>query len=119
MIDFLIFLIAPKSANTVPLFKTQKKSRGNYRPVSFLPNVSKTYERCRLFCRMSSYFLKVISKCQYGLRQGLSLLYCLISMTEKYKKPLDNGNIFSALLTDLSKAFYCLPHEIIVGKLNV
>ena len=28
MIDFLIFPVAPKSANTVPLFKTQKKIKG-------------------------------------------------------------------------------------------
>ena len=31
---------------------------------------------------------------------------------------MDNGNVFGALLTDLSKAFDCLPHDFIITKLN-
>ena len=34
------------------------------------------------------------------------------------KKAVDNGNVFGALLTDLSKAFDCLPHDFIIAKLN-
>ena len=29
-----------------------------------------------------------------------------------------NKKTFGALLTDLSKAFSCLPHDLLVGKLN-
>ena len=32
--------------------------------------------------------------------------------------PLDNGNVFGALLTDLSKVFDCLAHDLIIAKLN-
>ena len=39
-------------------------------------------------------------------------------MTEKQKKAVDNGNIFGGLLTDLSKAFDCFPHDLIIAKLN-
>ena len=31
---------------------------------------------------------------------------------------MDNGNVFGALLTDISKAFGCLPHDLIIAKLN-
>ena len=31
---------------------------------------------------------------------------------------MDNGNVIGALLTDLSKAFVCLPHDLIIAKLN-
>ena len=34
------------------------------------------------------------------------------------EKEVDNGNAFGALLTDLSKAFDCLPLDLIISKLG-
>ena len=39
-------------------------------------------------------------------------------MLERFKKALDNKNKFGALLTDLSKAFDCLNHDLLVAKLD-
>ena len=39
-------------------------------------------------------------------------------MLEKWKRTIDNGKVFGALLTDLSKAFDYIPHELIIGKWN-
>ena len=39
-------------------------------------------------------------------------------MVERWKNAVDKGKVFGALLTDLSKAFDCLPHELIIAKLN-
>ena len=61
---------------------------------------------------------KFIFKYQCGFRKGYNAQYCLLAMIEKWKKAVDNGNVFGALLTDLSKAFDCLPHDLIIGKLN-
>ena len=39
-------------------------------------------------------------------------------MLEKWKKALDNKEAFGALLTDLSKSFDYLNHELLIAKLH-
>ena len=39
-------------------------------------------------------------------------------MLEHWKSEVDKRQVFGALLTDLSKAFDCLSHELIIAKLN-
>ena len=39
-------------------------------------------------------------------------------MLEKWKSAIDNKKMFGALLTDLSKTFDCLSHDLLIAKLN-
>ena len=60
-----------------------------------------------------------LSKYQCGFCRGYNAQRCLISLIEKWKKSVDNGGAFCALLTDLSKPFNYLPHEVLIAKLDV
>ena len=60
----------------------------------------------------------LFSKQQCGFRKGYSTQYCLLSMLEKWKSAVDKGKYFGALLADLSKAFDCVFHELILAKLH-
>ena len=59
-----------------------------------------------------------LSKYQCRFRRGFSAQNCLQEMLEKWKSAVDKGKAFGVLLTDLSKAFDCLSHELIIAKLN-
>ena len=39
-------------------------------------------------------------------------------MLEIWKEATDNNKAFGALLTDLSKAFDCLNHDLLIAKLH-
>ena len=47
-----------------------------------------------------------------------STQYSLTAMIEKWRKNMDKGKSWVALLTDLSKAFDCIVHEFLIAKLE-
>ena len=107
-----------KIAGITPVHKKDETtSTGNYRPVSILPSISKIFER-NMYNQISTYIDSHLSKYLCGFRKGYSTQQCLIVMLEKWKKEFDNHNTAGALLTDLSKAFDCLNHELLIAKLE-
>ena len=113
-----VFPSALKLANVIPVFKKgDKNAKENYRPVSILSNISKIFERC-IFRQISDFMDTFLSKYQCGFRKGYSTQYCLLAMLEKWKSAVDKLKSFGALLTDLSKAFDCLSHELLLAKLH-
>ena len=80
-----------KLADVTPVYKKRSKnSKDNYRPVSILSNISKTYERC-IYDQIQLFFDSLWSKYQCGFRRGYNAQHCLITLIEKWKKSVDNG----------------------------
>ena len=107
-----------KYADVTPIHKKDDKTdKENYRPISILPNLSKVYERL-MYNQIYPYFNLLFSKFQCGFRKGFNAQHCLLAMIEKWRETLDKGGETGAVLTDLSKAFDCIDHNLLIAKLD-
>ena len=84
--------------------------------MSILTNILKIHEKL-LYNQLSKYFDSLLATNQCGFRKGFSSQYCLLVILEKFKEAIDRGNQFGALLIDLSKAFDCIDHTLLIAKL--
>ena len=57
-----------------------------------------------------------MSRYQFGFQKGHSTQQCLLVMIEKWHQSLDKGGHYGALVTNLSKAFDCLSHDLLIAK---
>ena len=107
-----------KVADVTPIPKTKEKTLlKQYRPVSLIPIISKLFER-NMFDQTSSYIENFLSPYLFGYRKGHSTEQCLMIMIEAWKKALDKNGVAGGILTDLSKAFDCLSHDLLIAKLE-
>ena len=52
-----------------------------------------------------------LSKCLTGFRKSHGTQHLLVTMLEKWKKAVDDGEYVSPLFLDLSKAFDAINHD--------
>ena len=69
-----------------------------------------------MFRQISSSMDSYLSKQQCGFRKRYSTQYFLLVTLENWKNAVDKGKCFGVLLTDLSKAFDRLSHEVLIAK---
>ena len=107
-----------KLARVTPVHKKNDElTKSNFRPVSILTIISKLFERA-MSTQLYDYFTDIFHSYLSAFRSGYSCQSTLIALTEEWKKTLDENQYVGAILMDLSKAFDCLPHELIIGKLK-
>ena len=59
-----------------------------------------------------------LNKLLCGFRKAHSTQHALFRLFQKWQKELDSSGIVGTILMDLSKASYCLPHDLIIAKLE-
>jgi len=106
-----------KLADITPLFKKgDPKNKANYRPISLLPLISKIYERVIHF-QLSKFADNFLSPKLCGFRKNYSTQYALFELMKKWQNCLDKSGCVGTILMDLSKAYDCIPHDLLIAKL--
>ena len=98
--------------------KTENKhSISIFRPVSILNTFSKIYEKFSKEFLISEIEM-FLSPFLAAYRKSYSTQHVLVKMIEKWRENLDNIFFVGAVLIDLSKAFDCMPHDLLIAKLS-
>ena len=107
-----------KKAMVSPLHKKNStQDKENYRPVSILPIMSKLYERA-IYVQLMEFFETKFNTYLSAFRPGYGCQSTLLRIIEDWKQALDDKKYVAAILMDLSKAFDCLPHDLLLLKLK-
>lgn len=115
-----IYPQALKTAKVIPIYKNKGSidSCCNHRPISLLPTLSKVFESI-LKTQISEYFEEnsLFFQHQFGFRNNKSTTLAIDSLIDHILEGFEHSFDTYASCLDLTKAFDCVSHEILLAKL--
>ncbi|CAK1604659.1 unnamed protein product [Parnassius mnemosyne] len=107
-----------KEARIVPIFKAGNKELiCNYRPISILSTLSKTFEAL-VYPHLYNHIKHIISHNQHGFVTKRSTNTNLIDHVSNLAEAVDNGLQIDSIYTDFAKAFDSFDHQTLLRKLK-
>ncbi len=107
-----------KKAEISPIFKKKDDMiKDNYRPVSILIIFAKVFETM-IADQLVKHFEPLFNNllCAYRKKYGCENI--LIKLVDSWKQALDQDEYVGTIMMDLSKAFDCIPHGLLICKLK-
>lgn len=114
-----IFPDVLKLSKVIPIYKNGSyEEPNNYRPISLVPILAKIFEAA-LKIQINEYFElnSLYHSCQYGFRNKRSTTLAINNVVQIILDTFENKNYTTASFYDLTKAFDCVSHEILLDKL--
>ena len=71
-----------------------------------------------MYDQLYEYIVHFLNQLQCGFRKAYSTQLALFRLLQKWQKELDSGGFIGIILMDLSKAYDCLPHDLLKAKLE-
>ena len=108
-----------KQSNISPVFKKDDKTNvENYRPISLISSVGKTFEKAA-YKHIYNFILanQIITPFQSGFMPGDSTVNQLTDMYNTFCRALDEGKEVRVVFCDISKAFDRVWHRGLLAKL--
>ena len=98
--------------------KLDSLCKDNYCSVNlfYLIVFSKLFERI-MAEQLTIYFENILSPKLSAYRRGYSCQHVILNLTEYWRKALDDNQNVGTIGLDLSKAFDCMPHGLLLTKL--
>ena len=75
------------------------------------------YERL-IYNQFSEYTENFLNHILCSFRKAHNTQHAFFKLLQSWQKELDNGGFVSTVLMDLSKAYDCIPHELLIVKLK-
>ena len=110
------FRITLKNAKVTPVHKKDDPTdKTHFRPITVLPLLSKVFEWV-IHNQLGKYMETFLNKLLCGFRKAHSIQHALFKVLQRRQNELDNSGLVGTILMDLSKAYDCLPHDLIIAK---
>ena len=107
-----------KLFDAVPVYKEKEPTdKSIFRPISILFLLSKVFEKV-ILDQLSNYMNNFLNSLLYLFRKAHSTQHALFRLLQAWQKELDQCGFVGTVLMDLSKAYDCLPHDLLIAKLE-
>ena len=116
-IDSSFFPTSEKIGSVTPAFEKDVRLKGESQANQRIKYLFEIFERF-LPNQMLPYQDNILSVFVSAYRKHYSWQHVLLRVIEMCLKCLDNNKIVGGILMELSRAFDCLPHDLLIARLN-